>query len=49
MSGGVEAEDVVGFGRAAPPPYRSGPGESIEGQHVNGDFYGGDYKGDGKY
>ena len=49
MSGGMEAEDVVGFGRAAPPPYRSGPGESIEGQHVNGDFYGGDYKGDGKY
>lgn len=41
MSGGRDSPDVVGYGRAAPPPAYSnnggsgtGPGESIEGQRV---------------
>jgi spartin len=34
MSGGRE-EDIVGFGRQAPPAYGSGVGESIEGQKVS--------------
>jgi spartin len=34
MSGGRE-EDVVGFGRQAPPAYGSGVGESIEGQKAS--------------
>lgn len=35
MSGGKESPDVVGFGRAAPPAYHSGVGESLEGQKVS--------------
>ncbi|TVY18776.1 Spartin [Lachnellula arida] len=34
MSGGRESPDVVGYGRAAPPAYGSGPGEPLEGQKV---------------
>ena len=34
MSGGKD-DDVVGFGRHAPPAYGSGVGESIEGQNVS--------------
>jgi len=34
VNGGRESPDVVGFGRAAPPAYAQGPGESIEGQYV---------------
>ncbi|RDL31983.1 Uncharacterized protein BP5553_09385 [Venustampulla echinocandica] len=35
MSGGRDSPEVVGFGRAAPPPaYSGGPGEGIEGQRV---------------
>lgn len=32
MSGGRETPEVVGFGRAAPPAYQTGPGENLEGQ-----------------
>jgi spartin len=31
--GGRDSPDVVGFGRAAPPAYAQGPGESLEGQY----------------
>jgi spartin len=36
MSGGRESPELVGFGRAAPPPYKSGSGggEGLEGQKV---------------
>ena len=34
MTGGRESPDVVGYGRAAPPAYGSGPGEPLEGQKV---------------
>jgi spartin len=34
MSGGRESPDVVGYGRAAPPAYGSGPGEPLGGQRV---------------
>jgi len=38
MSGGRDSPDIVGYGRAAPPPpYKSGPGESIDGQDVKRD------------
>jgi spartin len=37
MSGGRDSPDIFGVGRAAPPPYGSGPGESIYGQDVKGD------------
>lgn len=35
ISGGRDSPDVVGYGRAAPPSYQSGVGESIEGQYVS--------------
>lgn len=35
MSGGRETPDMVGFGRTAPPSYKSGVGESIDGQWVS--------------
>jgi spartin len=34
MSGGRESPDVVGYGRAAPPAYGSGPGEPLDGQRL---------------
>ena len=38
MSGGRDSPDIVGYGRAAPPPaYGSGVGENIEGQKVFSD------------
>ncbi|KAH8792861.1 senescence-associated protein-domain-containing protein [Hyaloscypha sp. PMI_1271] len=37
MSGGRESPDVAGYGRQAPPPYKSGPWESLDGQDVKGD------------
>jgi spartin len=37
MSGGRDSPDIVGYGSAAPPPYRNGPGESIDGQDVERD------------
>jgi spartin len=35
MSGGRDSPDLVGYGRAAPPSYKSGAGESIDGQKVS--------------
>ena len=32
MSGGRSTPDLVGYGRAAPPAYATGPGETLEGQ-----------------
>ncbi|KAK0101401.1 hypothetical protein ONS95_006575 [Cadophora gregata] len=32
MSGGSSTPDLVGYGRAAPPAYATGPGETLEGQ-----------------
>jgi spartin len=37
MSGGRDSPDSFRVGRAAPPPYKSGPGEDIYGQDVKGD------------
>jgi spartin len=37
MSGGRESPDVAGYGRQAPPPYKSGPWESLGEQDVKGD------------
>ncbi len=37
MSGGRDSPDTLGYGRAAPPPYRTGSGESIDGQDVKKD------------
>lgn len=34
MSGGRSTPDLVGFGRAAPPAYANGPGETLEGQRA---------------
>jgi len=34
MSGGRSTPDLVGYSRAAPPSYKSGPGESLEGQQA---------------
>lgn len=31
---GRDSPDVVGFGRAAPPAYKTGPGETLEGQYA---------------
>lgn len=34
MSGGRSTPDLVGYSRAAPPSYASGPGETLEGQRA---------------
>jgi spartin len=34
MSGGRDSPDVVGYGRAAPPSYSAGVGESLDGQRA---------------
>ncbi len=34
MSGGRSTPDLIGYGRAAPPAYATGPGETIEGQEA---------------
>lgn len=34
MTGGRDSPDVVGFGRPPPPAYKTGPGETLEGQYA---------------